>query len=36
MEVDSQLDGVCIGSATALGERPDEQVPLLSREVLRF
>ena len=26
MEVSAQLEKVCIGSATALGERPDQQV----------
>ena len=26
MEVSAQLDKVCIGSATALGKRPDQQV----------
>ena len=26
MEVAAQLEMVCIGSATALGERPDQQV----------
>lgn len=26
MEVSAHLDKVCIGSATAMGERPDQQV----------
>jgi hypothetical protein len=28
MEVSAQLHGVCIGAATALGKRPDQQVRL--------
>ena len=30
MEVSAQLEKVCIGSATALGERPDQQVMHIS------